>query len=135
MEILSGQRTGESWAFQDRTRANAFCCSCRARRAAAGGSFLFLLCDAQVCFAIGRLILLRPPKSDLASSSELRSRHALRARTLATGLLLLPSSSTLSRTWACSAVLCTVWACAEALGSRSESRVDVPGRLLACDAV
>ena len=127
MEILSGQLTGESWAFQDRTRANAFCCSCHARRAAAGGSFLFLLCDAQVCFAIGRLILLRAPKSDLASSSELRSRHALRARTLATGLLQLPSTVqqqygfTLSRIWACSAVLCTVWACTEGPGSRSES--------------
>ena len=39
--------------------------SCRA----AGGSFLFLLCDAQVCFASGRLMLLHTFKDDLAGSS------------------------------------------------------------------
>ena len=78
---------------RDRTRANASCCGCRARCAAAEGSFLFALCYAQVCFAIDRLILLQSLASDLASPSEQRLRHALRVRTFATGLLLLPSTA------------------------------------------
>jgi len=70
---------------------------------------------------------------DLASYPELQSRFALPARTLATGQLLLPRSGRLSRMWTCLAVLCTVWECTAALGSRSASRVDVPGRVFACD--
>ena len=41
----------------------------------------------------------------------------------------------LSRTQACTRVSCSMWACAEALGSRGESHVHVPGRLLTCGAV
>ena len=110
--------------------------SCRARCRAAGGSFLFLRCDAQVRFASGQLCLLQILKDDLAGLSELRKRRVLRARMLSTGQLLLPSSSMLSRTRACSAVLvCTVRACTETPGSRSESWVDVPVRFFTCDAV
>ena len=96
---------------------------------------MLLRCDAQVCFASGQLILLQTFEDDLAGLSQLRWRRALRARMLSTRQLLLPRSSVLSRIWACSAVLCMVRACVAALGSRSGSLVDVPGRLSACDAL
>ena len=48
------------------------------------GSFLFLLCDAQVYIAFGRLILLQTLKIDLTGSAKLASRHVLLARTLST---------------------------------------------------
>ena len=133
---ISDQFPGGSPVRRVRTRPNPCCCSCGARCRAAGGSFLFLRCDAQVRFASGQLCLLQILKDDLAGLSELRKRRVLRARMLSTGQLLLPSSSMLSRTRACSAVLvCTVRACTETPGSRSESWVDVPVRFFTCDAV
>ena len=67
--------------------------------------------------------------------SELRELAVLLAHMLTSGQLRLPMGSTLSRIWGCTAVMCTVWTCTEALGSRCGSRVDVPGRILVCDGV
>ena len=94
-----------------------------------------LLCGAQARDHLpradrGQLII--DGLSRVAQSSW--SRMLLR-RELTTGQLLLPGAHRLSRTQACTRVSCSMWACAEALGSRGESHVHVPGRLLTCGAV
>ena len=69
---ISDEFPGASLVRRVRTHPNPCCCSCGARCRAAGGSFLVLLCDAQVCFASGRLNLLQTLKDDLVGSSVLR---------------------------------------------------------------
>ena len=77
---------------RDRTRANPSAAAAAPAALLLEAHFLFALCYAQVCFALGRLVLLQSLTSDLASPLEPYLRHVLRVRTLATGLLLLPST-------------------------------------------
>ena len=94
-----------------------------------------LLCCSQACNHLTRADLGQRIMDDLSRAAQSSWSRVLLQRELTTGQLLLPGGHRLSRTQACTRVTCSVWACTEALGSRSESRVDVPSRLLACDSV